>query len=698
MGYVESEKWDVVVYGGTPGGIMAAIAAARRGCRTLLVDRYAHVGGMSTSGLGKSDIENRAAIGGLFREFVRRVYDDYVLHYGEGSEQVRQCREGFYYEPSVAERVFERMLADEPNIECRRGQQLISAETRGDRLVAFCTSGSASLPPNRIEADVFIDASYEGDLAAAAGAAFRIGREGRDEFNEPHAGVIYRHYESGEILPGSTGQGDNRLPAYTYRLCLTTDPSNAAALVEPPPDYDRSLYAGYLKDLAEERFVAPKKYRDGWGYNPAHYDTLVRVLSVTVLPNHKNDVNINPRPLGFPFPEENIGYVEGDPGARERICRRHRNLTLGLLYFLQNDQSVPAEHRAIARQYHLPKDEFVDNSHFPWQLYIREARRIKGEYILTEHDVTVPPGQRRTPVHFDSIATGEFPIDSFPVRRYEPGQDTVLEGYLSMLEDVTRPYQIPYGIMVPQRVDGLLVPVAASTTHVAFSTIRMEPCWMAMGQAAGVAAALAVEGRMLPRDISIDTLQRLLFHQGQILTFFYDLDEAGPDMPAIQFFGARGIFDDYFAWPRRPVDRATAADWLRKMFQCLDGGHWLTAAVEFRSEDVASVGARALLDRETLGHWLARVADGLRLQLDPRLTQLGDVFAAAVSDSAMRPVEANGDSIVTRGQFCTLLYRLLERLRRDKPLRVVSHPTGVPAPHRKPVHRPISATDAMDVP
>jgi hypothetical protein len=697
MVQMDAENWQVIVYGGTPGGIMAAIAAARQGCRTLLLERSAHVGGMSTSGLGKSDIENRAAIAGLFCEFVRRVYEDYVNRYGAASEQVRQCRDGYYYEPSVAEQVFRQMLAEEPNLEVRYGEQLVSADTRGDRLVALSTVASrGSMQQRYLAAEVFIDATYEGDLAAAAGAEFRLGRESRDEFNEPHAGVIYRHYESGEILPGSTGQGDNRLPAYTYRLCLTTDPSNSVPLVEPPPDYDRSRYVGYLKDLAAERFVAPKKYRDGWGYNPEHYDTLVRVFSVTPLPNCKNDVNINPRPLAFPFPEENVGYVEGDPDVREAICRRHRNLTLGLLYFLQNDDTVPAAHREIARLYHLPKDEFVDNGHFPWQLYVREARRIVGRYILTEHDVTVPPGQRRTPLHFDSIATGEFPIDSFPVRKYESGQDTVLEGYLSMMEEVTQPYQIPYGIMVPQRIDGLLVPVAASTTHVAFSTIRMEPCWMVMGQAAGVAAALAVEGRTDPRQISIDALQRRLLKQGQILTFFYDLDEAGADKPSIQFFGARGFFDDYFARPLEPVTLSVATAWLQKALASIDRTH--DAAVDFGANASVRVGTDPPMTIGAFRRWLSRLATRLQIQPDARLRHSGDVLERFSGDACGILAATPDESTVSRGQFCSLLFQMLEGLHHQGPLAADHHLATLHGPHRRPIRSHSTTGGLVDSP
>ncbi len=508
---------DVVVVGGTPGGLAAALAAGRAGRTVTIVEYHDHMGGMMTSGLGKSDIENRAMIGGLFTEFIGRVRQYYVERYGLDSEEVRLCRDGYYYEPSVAEAVLEEMLAQQPNITVLKGWRLGEARVKGDALRSIRIIDRKTGEERELVAQVFIDATYEGDLYAAAGAEFRLGRESREEFGEPHAGVVYFDYQAKEFLDGTTGEADDRLPAYTYRLCLTKDPANARPLTEPPPDYDRNHYTAYFDDLAAGRLAGPKTFKPGRGYNPAHFDTLVRALSVTDIPNQKTDVNINPRPLAFPFPEENQGYIEVDEAGRQRIAERHRNLTLGLLWFLQNDEEVPEEHRRLANELHLPADEFTDNGNFPFQLYVREGRRLVGEYTLTEHDITGEGEDNQPRRQSDSVAIGEFPIDSFPTRKRQPGDTIVLEGYLGMLDHITRPYEIPYRVMLPQRVDGLLVPVAASTTHVAFSSIRMEPTWMALGQAAGVAADLAVAQNVAPRDVPIDRLQDRLAQQGQVL-------------------------------------------------------------------------------------------------------------------------------------------------------------------------------------
>jgi len=556
-----AQEFDVVVYGGTPGGIGAAIAAARGGRSVALVEYRHHLGGMTASGLGKSDIETRETIGGLFREFTSRVRVDYVKRYGEGSENVKLSNDGYYYEPSVAERVFGEMLADAKQIRTFAGHRLREAIRRGRRLVAARFEDRKTGARIELRAKIFIDGTYEGDLAAFAGAAYRVGRESRAETGELHAGVVYQDYETRAFLAGTTGEGDKRLQAYTYRLCLTTDPQNRRVLTEPPPGYDRVNYLGYLDDWKSGRMGATRDAKPGRGYYAPTFGTVVRALSMAELPNRKLDINMNPRPLGFPFAEINEGYADADWEQREAIDARVRNLTLGLLYFLQNDPEIPEEHRMLARQFHLARDEFADNGNFPWQLYVREARRIVGEYTFSEHDVVLAPGSNRARVHRDSVAAADFPIDSFPVRKREPFASKALEGYLLMLDEFTKPYQIPYRIMVPKDVDGLLVPVAASTTHVAFSTIRMEPTWMALGQAAGIAAHLAIESGREPRAVKIDILQRRLVKDGQILTFFRDIDPDDPAHAAIQYFGTRGFFENYTANSSASLSKEQARVW-----------------------------------------------------------------------------------------------------------------------------------------
>jgi hypothetical protein len=507
--------------------------------------------------LSHSDITTHDAIGGIYREFTERVYRYYVEAYGAASENARLSDNGYAFEPHVAEKILSRMIADEPRIRLFLAWRLEDVARTGRRLVSMRARQLPAGPPENFRGRVFIDGSYEGDLAAAAGASYRVGRESRTEFNELHAGVIYLDPKTHAILAGTTGAGDRHVQAYTYRLCLSTDPANSYIPHSPPPGYRRELYLPYLDDYKAGRMADAKRpNRPGAG-------TMLRVFTLTPMPNQKWDANSWALGLGYPFAEESDQYPEGSPELRQKIVEKIRNITLGLLWFLQHEPDVPADHRQIANRFHLALDEFRDNDHFPWQLYVREARRIIGLYTLTENDVMPLLPEGRPPIHADAIAAGEYPVDSMPARKRQPGDIVILEGYLGMMREITRPYHIPYGIIVPRDVDGLLVPVAASTTHLAFSSIRLEPTWMAIGQAAGVAAHLALASNVPVRQVNIAQMQRLLLERGQVLTYFKDLDSADPSFQAMQFLGTKGFFQDYHARSTDPLEYSQADEWLK---------------------------------------------------------------------------------------------------------------------------------------
>ncbi len=514
---IKESKYEVVVVGGTPGGLASAITVARLGHKVALIESHKHLGGMTASGLGKSDVEQKAYIGGLFREFTGRVLEYYKEKFGPASDEVKLSREGYYFEPSVAELVLNKMIEETKNITVLTNHTVSETGMEGKSIkyVSVINKGSGDLL--KVTGGVFIDATYEGDLYALAGADYRLGREGRTDFKEPHAGEIFYDYENGKILGGS-GAADDRVQAYTYRYCFTTNLENSMVLKEPPVGYDRALYAPYFEDLNSGRFKPPKAFHEGWGYYPEHFNTMVRAWSVTDLPNGKVDANTNPRALAFPFPEVNKGYVEGDAAKRKQVSEDHRQISLGLIWFLQNDKEISEQHRAMANQYHLPLDEFTDNNHFPFQLYVREGRRLNGEYTLTEHDVAITDEVPGFMKHHDTIAMGEFPIDSFPVTKRSDKDKVVLEGYLGMMAHLTRPYEIPYRAMLPTSVDGLIVPVALSATHVGFCSVRMEPTWMSLGQAAGVAAHVCLLSHEQPRNVKIGEVRRILESQGQVLS------------------------------------------------------------------------------------------------------------------------------------------------------------------------------------
>lgn len=491
---------DVIVIGGTPGGVAAAVVAARLGHSVTLVEHHARIGGMAASGLGWSDIEDRRLVQGFFREFVDRVRAHYVAAHGPDSSQDALCKDGYHYEPKVAESVLRSFVAELPQITLLTSHTLVDATMQANRPVAVRVRDRRTGDVRTLRGKVFVDATYEGDLIAATGAEFRLGRESRDEFGEPHAGEIYADLKGRRL--GGSGHGDDHLPAYTFRLPLTDDPANRIPLTEPPAGYDRSRYVGYLDSLRGGRFGT---------------DLFNIAFTLRELPNAKVELNMKPWSVGFAFLEENIGYIPGDWAERERITARIRDLTLGLLWFVQTDAAVPEKIRARGSRYGLCRDEFADSGHFPFQLYVREGRRLVGEYTLSERNVSEQPGIVSERRHPDAVAAGDYPIDSFPTSRRKFADQVLPEGYLSMLRDITRPYQYPYRIMVPKRVDGLIAPVPASATHVAFSAIRMEPTWMALGQAAGIAAHLAIAGGTEIRRVPIADLQRILREQGAVM-------------------------------------------------------------------------------------------------------------------------------------------------------------------------------------
>ncbi|MBI3912129.1 MAG: FAD-dependent oxidoreductase [Armatimonadetes bacterium] len=542
---------EVVVFQGTPAGIAAAIAAARMGARVVLVHSGARLGGMLTNGICASDLATLTAVGGLFREFTQRVRHFYVSTYAPQSPQVELCAGGFNYEPGVAQKVLDDMVAAEPLVVLRR-QRLLKVQKSRDRVTGIVVEDEETGKETELLAGAFVDASYEGDLAARAGAPYRVGREGRATTSEPYAGVIYMHPITKRVYPASTGEGDRRVQAYNYRLCMTTQPDLRVPPVRPVT-YDRRDYLPILDDLSRgiiDRFA-------GLGTQPG-------VVSYLRLPNGKADVNNNPYcSVSTDLPEENAVWPEGDAAARAAFARRLKDYTLGLLWFCQNDPDLPESFRAEAREWGLARDEYADSDNFPRQVYVREARRILGEYVFTAHDCVPAPGQERPPLHADSVTAAHYTIDSHATRKREPDQP-VAEGFLS-LRPLTAVYQVPFRVMVPQQVDGLLVPVACSATHLGFCSLRVEPCWMALGQAAGIAAHMMEREGASPRDFPVERLQRRLIRQGAVLTWFEDLDATAAVFPGVQFFGTRGFFPTYRARAEEPVTRAQAAIWLAQV-------------------------------------------------------------------------------------------------------------------------------------
>ncbi|AMV40302.1 FAD dependent oxidoreductase [Planctomyces sp. SH-PL62] len=555
--------FDVVVVGATPGGIMAGVAAARAGRSAAILERGEHVGGLPANGLGATDIGTRGATGGLFLEFVGRVKRHYVETYGVDSKQVRDCSDGYHFEPRVAEAVFEALLAERRDrLAVFRNRQFDAEPENVDledgRVVAIRVRDRASCSVETYRAQVFIDATYEGDLAAAAGCEYRVGREGRDEFGEAMAGRLYKPWGA-DPAPGSTGQADNAIQAFNYRLCLTRNPEDRAEVARPER-YDRAEYLSLADDIREGRTTAPA---DARGPKPTAlaWDSIGRIFNPVATPNGKVDANNQHwNFLSSDLPEENWPWPTSGWDWRDRFAARLRDYTLGLLYFAQNDPSLPEDFRARCREWGLAKSEFADNGHFPRQVYVREGRRIVGDFWFTAKDAipTTPGG--RPPIHADSITASHYALDSHAVRKREPGR-AHLDGFFS---SPSRPYTIPYGVIVPKGVDGVLTPVPVSGTHVGFSTLRMEPCWMALGEAAGEAAALAVESGVAPRKVPADALQDRLLRHGAVLMFFRDAKPGDPHFEAVQRLALLGYLgaDAWLARPDQKPTEVEARDWL----------------------------------------------------------------------------------------------------------------------------------------
>jgi hypothetical protein len=502
--------FDLVVYGATAGGIIAATAAARLGMRVALAEPSEHVGGMVSGGLARSDVERQERlIGGLAREFFAQVGRRYGSP--QGSPLV------WRFEPKVAELVLREWL-DDAGVALRPEWRLARVE-RSDGRIRELVSDSG----DRLGAPCFVDATYEGDLLAGAGVSYAVGRDGRSRYGESLAGrlellpnphqfavPISALAPDGGLLPcvqpyesiGSLGHGDGKTQSYCYRLCLTEDPEQRVPFPEPP---------GYDPD----RYLLVRRYLAALGDSAVPRD----FMGLGRLPNGKLDINSD-GPVSTNLLGASWGYAEADADRRREIAGEHRQWAQGLLFFLSNDASVPESLRRRMRRLGIPADEFPRTGHWPPQLYVREARRMVGEQILTQRDVQAGPDQRVP----DAIGMGGYNIDirevqwvAAPISRFPDVHAEVLtEGYLSVPVD---PYPVPYRALLPRRDEcaNLLVSACVSASHVAFASFRMEPQFMIAGHAAGVAAALAVDTDTSLHDIDVSRLQTILRAQGQVL-------------------------------------------------------------------------------------------------------------------------------------------------------------------------------------
>ena len=504
---------DVIVVGGTPGGIAAAVAAARSGATVLLVEEQAHVGGVIAGGLSNIDNGNPAVIGGLFNEFKRRIVEHYARTYGAESPQAKACRGGTDFEPRVAEQVFNDMLAGEKGITVKLRHRLRGVQREGGKVKQVVLEDLAKPGTEMVnEGGVVVDATYEGDLAALAGVPYRVGRESRGEYGESFAGRIYMDLGTKQVLPGSTGEADRGIQAFCFRFPLTQVPENRVP-VEKPAGYDRGDYEFLLADVKEGKI---KTLRDAIQLRPAPNGKYIANN------DHTHPGKGCPR-QSLDLPEENWDWPEAGPEARTRIFQRYWAYNEGFLWFLQNDPEVPESLRAVMSTWGFCKDEFPDHHHRPWQIYVREGRRIWGEANFTTRDTEPDPATGKPRPRPDAIAIVEYGFDSHAVRKYDPAHPGVREGYVLAKHP---PTQLPYGVVVPQKVDGLLVPLACSASRLAYQTIRMEPVFMALGEACGIAAKIALDAKVEVRAVNVSDVQREIVKRGGVICY-----DAPPNAP-----------------------------------------------------------------------------------------------------------------------------------------------------------------------
>lgn len=492
--------YDAIIYGGTAAGVIASVAAARQGLSVALIEPRTHLGGMVSGGLGRTDHGRKECIGGMSLEFFLRV----GKHYGEPIT--------WYFEPHVAENTFEQMLA-ETSVTIVRNHRLRvdkGVQMDGDRVVAITAENG-----NEFRGRIFIDCSYEGDLMAGAGISWTHGRESMAQHGETLAGVrehtpkhqfkvkVPARDANGDLLPeisdrpkGQPGEGDRRVQAYNFRLCMTQRPDLMTSWPKPA-NYDPAKYALLARLIqVTDAESTPIKVAD--------------LMHPGEVKNGKTDTNNNGA-FSTDYIGKNYEYPRGNYATRERIWQEHKDYVMGFMYFLANDPLVPERLRAEMNTWGLAKDEFTDNGNWPHQLYVREALRMIGEYIMTQKDIQ----QERTKP--DPIGMGSYNSDSHNVQRFE-NADGFAENEGDMQVPV-KPYQIPYGVLLPLRAEctNMLVPVCCSASHVAYSTLRMEPVFMITAEAAAVAAKMAIEAKVAVQDIDRAELTSRLKARGAVL-------------------------------------------------------------------------------------------------------------------------------------------------------------------------------------
>lgn len=514
---------NVIIYGSTSGAVIAAVQAHREGKSVILISPEKHLGGLSSSGLGWADVGKTSMIGGLSREYFHRVW----LHYRDagawsdglvpkavhaqtsiGKDNVNQLM--YVFEPKVAEAIFNQFI-DENNIPVVHGRlDLKDGVVKDGKRITGLRIEDGRVFPGKM----FIDASYEGDLMAKAGVSYTLGREASSQYGEDLEGFQVRLATMNQLPPGidpyvrkgdtasgllrgvnpptteSDGAGDRKIQAYCYRMCLTSDPAHRVAIIRPD---------SYREEDYELLFRAIEAGARG------------PFFKLDPIPNHKTDSN-NDGGISTDYIGMNYDYPEADYAGRERIAQAHKDWQLGLIWTLQHSPRVRPKMRAFYSRWGLPDDEFADNGHWPYDLYVRESRRMVGDYILTEAVLA-----QGLPVE-RPVGIGSYNMDSHNVQRLV-GANGMVQNEGDIQKPVKQPYQIDYGVLLPRRTEceNLLVPFCISGTHIAFGSVRMESVFMILSQSAASAACIALDDKVTVQEVPYEKLRSRLIADGQEL-------------------------------------------------------------------------------------------------------------------------------------------------------------------------------------
>ena len=488
------KNYDICIYGGTSSGVIAAYTAARSGKSVLLIEPGKNLGGMSSGGLGLTDIGNKYAISGLALDFYRRI----GKHYGKFEQWI--------FEPHVAENLFNEYIK-KARVPVLYENRITGVEKNGSSITAITLENPANKSKGSVKAKVFIDCSYEGDLMAKAGVSYTVGREANSTYNETFNGVQLMNghqlpegidpykirgdassgllwgINSGKLL--EKGSGDKKVQAYNFRICLTNNPSNLIPITKPE-DYEPERYELLIRQM-EKR----------------NWKSLQDVFIWSGMPNQKTDIN-NRNGFSTDMIGMNWDYPDADYTKREQIWTAHTNYTKGLLYFVGHDSRIPEHIRKEISQWGYPKDEYTNNGNWSPQLYVREARRMVGALVMTQHHC-----QGREVVT-DGVGMAAYTMDSHNCERLVVNGMVKNEGNVE--EGGFGPYPISYRAIIPKEseVSNLIVPVCLSATHIAYGSIRMEPVFMVLGQSSAMAAVQTIDRKLSVQKIDVALLQRQL--------------------------------------------------------------------------------------------------------------------------------------------------------------------------------------------